>query len=69
MPDRVYNYTTTPLLCECDSISCFRILPVSPDRYKAIQKLFPGSALVMVGHENEGDELLAHYGTYLVVKG
>ena len=58
----------TLIFCECNDSDCLACLPIQEEVYAATRARHPRSAQVLVGHEDDDDEVLERYEKYLVVQ-
>lgn len=56
-----------PLFCECNDVDCLFFLPIEEEVYLDTRARHPKAAMVLPGHEDEGDIVLEQHDTYKVV--
>jgi len=69
--DRLLKRATTSetlIFCECNDSDCLECLPIKEEEYLAIRSRHPGSAQVLIGHEDKTDNILEAHKGYLVVQ-
>lgn len=59
---------TVPLFCECDDVDCLAFLPIEEQVFLDLRVRYPGSSVVLLGHEDAKDTVLESHDFYLVVR-
>lgn len=62
------DHPDVPLFCECNDVDCLMLLPIDEQIFLDTRVRQPGAAIVLVGHEDDTDNVLERHEGYLVVQ-
>ncbi len=68
--DRIFgnDRETTLLFCECNDVDCLLMLPIDEQTYLDTRARYPRAAMVLLGHQDDVDEVLEIHEGYMVVQ-